>query len=236
MQITSLASSSRGNCYLIQDGISSLLLECGIQPKKIRQHIKLSDLDGCLISHEHQDHSKYVNEIIEYAPIYASEGTLTEIKWQTPIYPWRMFPMTAGDAYTIGSFLVVPFETQHDAKEPLGFLIYSTETEEKLLFATDTYYIKNRFKGLNYIMVECNYASDILKANIDSGKIPKAVAKRLFESHFELENVKKFLQAQDLTTVKAIYLLHMSDGNSDSARFKKEIQELTGVPTYICDA
>jgi phosphoribosyl 1,2-cyclic phosphodiesterase len=84
-------------------------------------------------------------------------------------------------------------------------------------------------------MIECNYSAEILKANIDAGKIPKAVAKRLFESHFELENVKKFLQAQDLTTVKAIYLLHMSDGNSDSARFKKEIQELTGVPTYICD-
>lgn len=234
MQITSLASSSRGNCYLIQDGVSSLLLECGIQPKKIRQHIKLSDLDGCLISHEHQDHSKYAKDIIKYTGIWTSAGTLSSLDLGP--YDYRATVARPGETYKIGSFLVVPFETQHDAKEPLGFLVYSTATEEKLLFATDTYYIKNRFQDLNYIMIECNYASDILKANIDSGKIPKAVAKRLFESHFELENVKKFLQAQDLTTVKAIYLLHMSDGNSDAARFKKEIQELTGVPTYICDA
>ena len=234
MQITSLASSSRGNCYLIQDGVSSLLIECGVDLKKIRKHIKLSDLAGCLISHEHRDHSKYAKDIIKYTGIWTSAGTLSSLDLGP--YDYRATVARPGETYKIGSFLVVPFETQHDAKEPLGFLVYSTATEEKLLFATDTYYIKNRFQDLNYIMIECNYASDILKANIDSGKIPKAVAKRLFESHFELENVKKFLQAQDLTTVKAIYLLHMSDGNSDSARFKKEIQELTGVPTYICDA
>lgn len=234
MKITSLASSSRGNCYLIRDGVSSLLIECGVNLKKIRKHIKLSDLAGCLISHEHRDHSKYAKEIIKYMGIWTSAGTLSELDLGP--YDYRATVARPGETYKIGSFLVVPFETQHDAKEPLGFLVYSTATEEKLLFATDTYYIKNRFQDLNYIMIECNYSAEILKANIDAGKIPKAVAKRLFESHFELENVKKFLQAQDLTTVKAIYLLHMSDGNSDSARFKKEIQELTGVPTYICDA
>lgn len=233
MKITSLASSSRGNCYLIQDGVSSLLIECGVDLKKIRKHIKLSDLAGCLISHEHQDHSKYAKEIIKYTGIWTSAGTLSELDLGP--YDYRATAIKAGETYKIGSYLVVPFDVQHDAKEPLGFLIYSTETEEKLLFATDTYYIKNRFKGLNYIMVECNYASDILKANIEAGKIPKAVAKRLFESHFELENVKSFLKAQDLSTVKAIYLLHMSDGNSDAARFKKEIQELTGSPVYVCD-
>jgi phosphoribosyl 1,2-cyclic phosphodiesterase len=234
MKITSLASSSRGNCYLIRDGVSSLLIECGVDLKKIRKHIKLSDLAGCLISHEHRDHSKYAKDIIKYTGIWTSAGTLSSLDLGP--YDYRATVARPGETYKIGSFLVVPFETQHDAKEPLGFLIYSTATEEKLLFATDTYYIKNRFQDLNYIMIECNYSAEILKANIDAGKIPKAVAKRLFESHFELENVKKFLIAQDLATVKAIYLLHMSDGNSDSARFKKEIQELTGVPTYICDA
>lgn len=234
MKITSLASSSRGNCYLIQDGVSSLLLECGIQPKKIRQHIKLSDLDGCLISHEHLDHSKYAKEIIKYTGIWASEGTLSTIDLGP--YDYRATEVKAGQSYKVGAFTVVPFDVQHDATEPLGFLVYSHHLNEKILFATDTYYIKNRFKGLTHIMVECNYSKEILMKNIEAGKIPKVVAKRLFESHFELENVKKFLKAQDLSTVKEIYLLHLSDGNSNAARFRREIQELTGVPTYICDA
>ena len=234
MKITSLASSSRGNCYLIQDGISSLLLECGIQLKKVREIIKLSVLDGCLITHEHKDHSKYAKEIIKYTGIWASEGTLSTIDLGP--YDYRATEVKAGQSYKVGAFTVVPFEVEHDAKEPLGFLVYSHHLNEKLLFATDTYYIKNRFNGLDYIMIECNFASDIMYRNIEAGRIPKLVAKRLFESHFELENVKKFLLAQDLSTVKAIYLLHMSDGNSDAERFKREIQELTGVPTYICDA
>ena len=234
MKITSLASSSRGNCYLIQDGVSSLLLECGIQLKRVREIIKLSDIDGCLITHEHKDHSKYAKEIIKYTGIWASKGTLSEI--DVGPYSYRTTAVKASEDFKINTFTIIPFEVQHDAKEALGFLIYSNRLKEKLLFATDTYYIKNRFNGLTYIMIECNYASDILKANIEAGKIPKAVAKRLFESHFELENVKKFLLAQDLSTVKEIHLLHLSDGNSDAARFKREVQELTGVPTYICDA
>lgn len=57
---------------------------------------------------------------------------------------------------------MLPVKTEHDAKEPLGFLIYSRTTREKLLFATDTYYIRYRFPGLTHIMIECNYAIDIM--------------------------------------------------------------------------
>ncbi len=59
MRFVTLASSSRGNCYiLIADTGQALLLEAGIPIKKIREGlfahgISLSDLAGCLISHEH---------------------------------------------------------------------------------------------------------------------------------------------------------------------------------------
>ena len=43
-----------------------------------------------------------------------------------------------------------------------------------------------------------------------------------------MANVKEFLRANDLSKVEEIHLLHLSDGNSDEARFKREIQELTG--------
>lgn len=50
-----LASGSSGNCYLIDDGRTKLLLEAGIPFKKIRQELdwKTSELAGVLISHEH---------------------------------------------------------------------------------------------------------------------------------------------------------------------------------------
>ena len=104
----------------------------------------------------------------------------------------RIHTVKAKEQFTIGTFVVLPFETEHDAEEPLGYLIYSTATEEKLLFATDTYYVRYRFLGLTHIMVECNYITDILYSNIETGRVPAALKDRLLQSHFSLENVKGF--------------------------------------------
>jgi phosphoribosyl 1,2-cyclic phosphodiesterase len=140
----------------------------------------------------------------------------------------RINIIKAKEQVHIDTFIVLPFDAQHDVPEPLGFVIYSTVTKEKLLFITDSYYCKYKFPGLTHIMVEANYSPDILQRNIDEGRISEAMKSRLLESHFSLPNVKKFFQANDLSKVEEIYLLHLSAGNSDSRRFKREIQELTG--------
>jgi len=234
MLIKTLASSSEGNCYLISDGSSHLLLECGISLREIRRKgVDLVTLDGCLISHEHKDHCKNVADIAKYTHIYTSAGTLNHL--ELGAYSYRASAVVAGRRFGVGSFDVIPFTTQHDADEPLGFLIYSRTSKEQLLFATDTYYIHNQFKKLDYIMVECNFDEAILKANIENGLVSPVVAKRLFSSHFELKNVKQFLKATDLSRTKAIHLMHLSDGSSDAERFRREIMELTGVPVYVCE-
>lgn len=234
MEIIPIASSSNGNCYYISDGSSHLLIECGIRIDKIAKAIpvNLTELNGCLISHEHKDHSLSASKLLRYCHIFASKGTLEELSIES--YKYKQHEIKHNQALRIGTFAVIGFNVQHDAKEPLGYLIYSEATKEKLLFATDTFYIQSKFAKLNYIMIECNYAKEILKKNIDGGKIPKVVANRLYSSHFELENVKEFLKANDLSQVKAIYLMHLSDGNSDEIRFKHEIMALTGKPVIVC--
>ncbi len=63
--------------------------------------------------------------------------------------------------------------------------------------------------------------------------VEPALKNRLLKSHFSLENVKEFLKANDLGKVQEIWLLHMSNGNSDSERFKREVQELTGRMVFV---
>jgi hypothetical protein len=43
-----------------------------------------------------------------------------------------------------------------------------------------------------------NYSMDILRANVEAGLVGPALKTRIMKSHFSLENVKKFLQANDL--------------------------------------
>ena len=232
MDIRVLASGSAGNCYCVSDGSTSLLLECGISVKQIRRGLGfgLTNVAACLVSHEHQDHAKAVADVLRAGvEVYTSPGTIKALGLEHH----RLRPVRAKETFKVGTWTVRAFETQHDAQEPLGFLLHSRASNERLLYATDTYYIRYKFPGLTHIMVECNYAADILEANVKRGSVPEVLKKRLLTSHFSLENVKEFLKANDLSQVREIWLLHLSDGNSDEERFKQEVMQLTGKPTYI---
>src|SRR5699024_8239819 len=218
------------NAYLLSDGQSSILLECGINFREIQiaTGFKASDIIGCLVTHEHKDHTKGLKDVLKNGiNVYASKGTIdTE-----GINHHRLKKIEARKQFKIGNWIIMPFEVEHDAAEPYGFLI--ANGNDKLLFATDTYYVRYKFKGLTHIMVECNYSIEILDSNIVAGYTPPFLKRRLLQSHFSLENVIEFLKVNDLSKLQEIHLLHLSDSNSNEAEFKRKIQEVTGVPVYI---
>lgn len=231
IEIKALASSSKGNCYRVTDGTTPLLLECGISYKNIQRglNFQTSQIAACLVTHEHNDHVKSIKDVLKAGiDVYASKGTFEALN----INNHRMKPVKAKEQFQIGTWTILPFEVEHDVSEPIGFLLVN-QLSEKLLFATDTYFIRYKFKGLTHLMVECNYSMSILNQNVTDGYIDKGRKKRLMRSHFSLENVKEFLLANDLSKVQEIWLLHLSDTNSDADLFKSEIQKLTGRMVFV---
>lgn len=229
IQVKVFGSGSSGNSYVISDGQRSLMLEAGINLKKMHE-VDWQSVDGCLITHDHGDHTDFVHQVIKQTgmDIYLSAGTQEVLK--LPSY--RTKTLKSLEQQKMGNWTVLPFDTQHDAKEPLGFFIQSKDGD-RLLFATDSFYIKYKIPGITHLMVECNYAADILDQNIKDGRIDQFRKRRLLKSHFELGNVKKFIQSNDMSQLQEVWLLHLSDTNSDAERFKTEIQAITGVPVYI---
>lgn len=233
VEIKVIASSSKGNAYKISDGTTELLIECGIPINNIQVALEFhtSNLTACFISHAHQDHCKSAKDLIRLGiDIYTSQGTIDACE----LAGHRIHPIKSLNEIRVGSFQVLPFDVQHDAPEPLGFLFGSIITDEKLLFFTDTYFLKYTFKGLNYIMAECNYSLDVLQRSIYAGYIPIELVPRLMKSHMSLEHLIDMLKANDLRDVKQIYLMHLSSNNSDAERFKIEVQKATGTEVYIC--
>ena len=59
MKFQALASSSHGNAYIVDDGATRILIECGVSFKRLQQlsGFQLADLSACFISHEHKDHA-----------------------------------------------------------------------------------------------------------------------------------------------------------------------------------
>jgi len=82
-------------------------------------------------------------------------------------------------------------------------------------------------------MIEANFSSSILSENVENGTVEAVQKTRVIQNHMSLETVEAFLQAHDLSQVRGIWLLHLSDSNADEELFKRRIQRLTGKPVYF---
>lgn len=236
MKFIPIASGSSGNCYLLRNDPCSVagnvLIELGISWKKILPAIdfQASSLDFALISHSHFDHSLAVKDALKASiDVYMSSESAEALNISGH---HRVNILRVGEQKKIGLWNVLPFECFHNAPT-LGFVI--ANEEERLLYITDTAYVKNRFNGITILAIEANFASDILSKNIQKG-LPSIVGRRVRKNHLELSTVKEFIRINNMQkTLRQIFLLHLSNGNSSEERFKKEIQELTGVPVYVAE-
>lgn len=221
-----IATGSRGNFYILEAGEEILLLECGIQIKEIKKALNfdLSKVVGCLLTHSHNDHCKAVGEVLKFTDVFTSKGTKEELQEKFELNR-HCFEVEHNKPFEVGGFMIVPFNTQHDTKEPLGFLIHHKNIGN-IIFATDTYYLKYKFRNIDYVLIECNYSEEILE------ELP-AYRARLLKSHMSLENLKETLKTWELSKTKKIILIHMSEDHGNSEKYIKEINELTGAETII---
>ena len=233
MIIRPIASGSSGNAYYISDRKSSLLLDAGIPLARIQAGCGycVSKLSGCLVTHAHSDHVKATKDLAKLGVnIYTSQGTID----MANLNGHRIHRVKALEQFEAGTFTILPFDVEHDVPEPLGFLVYSKETKEKLLYITDTYYIRYIFKGLTHILIEANYDPDVLLSNIRINYMDSGRAKRIITSHMSIDTTIQTLKSFDLSLVKQIYLLHLSNDNSNAELFKERVQAITGKEVYIC--
>lgn len=217
MKMICLGSSSSGNCYLLDSGKEILILEAGISFSEVKEAIdyQTSKIAGVLSSHEHGDHRKYLHEY-EAAGIPVLKGNQ---------YIALGINDAVGCAF-FGDFVVSPFEVPHDVP------CYGYQIEHpaigKLVFVTDAEYVKYTFPKVNHIMVEANYAQDILDENMNSGEIHKALRDRIMKSHMSFDTAKGMVKANKNPMLRNVILCHLSSHNSDKKRFEKEMRDVAG--------
>lgn len=224
MDLIILGSNSAGNCYILKGRTQSLLIEAGVHPKEIKKALNfdLAHIVGCIVTHEHGDHFKYVDQVNALGiDVYGSGGTLKDK------HGHRLYEIKPNATFSVGQFKILPFKVNHDAREPFGYIIGHPESGN-ILFLTDSAYTEYRFPGLNQIIVESNHARSIIEEKVLSGKMQHFVYRRLIESHMSIEGCEKLLLANDLSKVTNIVLIHLSDANSHEVNFKDIIERNTG--------
>lgn len=225
MKLKVIGTGSKGNAYLLEGAHETLLLECGVNIRQIKQalNFNFSRVVGALVTHHHNDHSVAMKDVVRLGvKTYALKETFIK----TGVTGSRKNEIEPHKPFKVGSFKVVAFEVEHDCP-CVGFLIHHAECGT-VAFITDTFYCAYTFPGLNNIIVEANYSKEIIDRKMKEGASPEFLRNRILKSHFSLENCKELLKANDLSRVNNIVLIHLSDSNSHEENFKKEVQELTG--------
>lgn len=231
MKITVIASGSSGNCYLIQSEKANVLIEAGVNPKLIKKKtgLNFSQITGILISHKHKDHSEYAGKIAsDYGvKLYANADTLASIK-ERCIKTEEIKPMKS---LYLKDLYVTPLQLNHDV-DCLGFTIVDTKTNEKLLFFTDTGSLNYDLPQFDIVMAECNYSEQILMENVANGRIDRSYAERVRKTHFSIDKLEQFIKEQK--KLQRLYIMHLSNDNSNSAEFVSRLQAITGRPVEVC--
>lgn len=230
MKFEALASSSKGNAYLVCDGDTHILLECGLTHKKLSQLLgfALTDVQACLISHEHKDHSGCVKRLFEdCVPVYLTRGTAEALELPDSLMELAN-EIRTGEQFTVGSIDILPFETFHDAAEPVGFCMQSRIDGDILVYAIDTVNLPYDFPGVGVLAVEANFE----QASLDRcEKIPEKRRHRIANTHMEIDVLCGILRRMDLSRCREIHLLHLSDANSHEGQFLTKV--LRAVPWGI---
>lgn len=227
LEVNVIASGSRGNTLWLSDGETQLLIDCGVKYRTIQEALNFmtTDIAACLVSHEHFDHCKSANDVKKAGiDIYTGRETADKLGLD-PHYTTILNPK---QYFYIGTWTGIAFSLVHDVPN-LGFLLES-KYGPKLIYLTDTAYCSYRFKNLTHIFLGVNYDPELM--NSDN----PAKTRHVLEGHMSIDTAKDFIAKNyqnSRDTLEAIYLLHLSAGNSDAEKFKKEMQKLTGVPVYI---
>lgn len=229
MVLKVLGSSSQGNCYILENKNEALIIEAGVRFIEVKKALgfDIRKVSGCLITHQHNDHAKYIKAMVESGfPTLALE----EVWTAKGVTGSRAYCIERGKGYRFGRFKVLPFDACHDVP-CVSYLIDHPETG-RIMFLTDSCMCEYVFPGLNQVMIECNYSDAKLVEAINAGRTLPSQRERLMTSHMELNTCKGFLCANDLTNVANIVLLHLSDNNSDEKNFVSEIERQTGKVVY----
>lgn len=225
MRLTVLASGSAGNGYLFEARHSALLVECGVRPEVMMRQtaVPLSRIAGALVTHEHRDHAAYAGRYAALGiPIYASRGTIEAL----PLMNGTVRTLRTMEVRYIDDWKVMPFDTRHDAAEPLGFIIEHPEAG-RILFLTDTACCPYNFQalGLDHILVEANYDDAILDGNVANGVIDAARAARTRKTHMSLRGACELVRADQTAELKTVVLIHLSRHNSVPETFAETMAE-----------
>lgn len=220
MTLHTLSSGSQGNCLLLSDGDTHILVDAGISTRRIKAglaqlELSMDELDGILITHEHTDHISGLATLIKHhsIPLYASPGTARQLAYRLAGVEPLLRPREPGTEFCISSCRVTAFATSHDAAQSMDYRIDGSGSVGIL---TDTGYVtpeaEETLPGVGLLVLESNHDVDRLR----SGPYPYSLKQRVLGSqgHLSNDDAAAFAARMAACGAECIVLAHLSKENN----------------------
>lgn len=224
-QLCTLASGSSGNCLLMTDGATHILVDAGISARRICTALKSlgiepQTLSGILVTHEHSDHIAGLTTLTKQLglPVYASRAAGRQIAYRIAFIEGHLHTFQPGDGFEVGGFAVESFPTPHDTDESVGYGV--TAHGRKAAVATDlgevTDAVRQGVRGADLLVCEANHDVEMVR----SGSYPYYLKARILGDHGHLSNEDGGALAREAVEggARKIVLAHLSAENNSPGR------------------
>ncbi len=218
MRFASLGSGSRGNGTLVQNGATTVLVDCGFslaesERRLARLGIEPHALTAILVTHEHGDHAGGVSTLARkhHLPVWASAGTFSGWPGRKPK---RRHILPVHEAFSLDALHVEPYPVPHDAREPCQFTF--SDGMRRLGVLTDvgslTPHLVRMLSGCDALLLECNYDPDMLA----NGPYPPSLQARISGRLGHLSNAQsaELLSRIDTRRLRHLVAAHLSEKNN----------------------
>ena len=220
MQLTVLASGSKGNCTYIRGERGALLIAAGLSAKETLRRLSEAGEDpslveAILVTHEHIDHIRGVDVLARRlgVPVYATGGTLDAFTAKCGGTTAEIRRCRCGETFSVGDFAIEPFAASHDAREPCGFSV--AEGDLRIGCCTDTGTVTtsifDTLASCDAVLLESNHCPDML----ENGPYPAYLKSRIRSKRGHLSNPDAARCLQMLADrIHMAMLAHVSEINN----------------------
>lgn len=233
LEIITYASGSDGNLYLIKNSNTRILIEAGVDAKKIRKNLIsdgmfITELDGCVISHNHQDHSLSADYVSYYVKTYSTQSVCKKYKDCVAVTPKVPFK--------IGDIKVLAIPIYHGECENNAYIFM--DKDSCIFFGTDFSLMEQNVSNFSFdkIMIECNYDDNELAKELEKKQDEKHEKYlRQLSTHMSKVNCMVHLDAMNLSKCNEIILLHNSKFLINKNQTIKDFESKYGIKTIFAN-
>lgn len=231
MKISVLAGGSKGNSVYLEAGDTRLLIDAGLSATEIIKRlaaigVEASSLHGILISHEHSDHTRGAGILSRKLKIPVILSYPTRKECEALLKKCEIIEFETGYGFSFRDITIDPFQTTHDAVDPVGFTIDADDC--RYGHATDfgivTRLVTEKLKNCSALLLEANHDEEMLM----NGPYPWHLKQRIKSKHGHISNNESIslLDALLHEGLEAVYLAHLSETNNDPKLPKSAAESL----------